>query len=208
MRYDRNAHAVKLNREKNPRVIGITGGIGSGKTVATDTLREHGYYVVDADEVSRRMFARGTDGERALCGLFPQASKLGTLDRAALRRIISSDKCTLDKLNSYTHPLILEETARLLDCNTPVVLSAPLLFETGLSRLCDVIVCVYCPRAERIKRLAARDGVTHDDAVRMIDVQIPDTERATLADYVVPSDVPIDDFKAEIVELFGEIIRK
>lgn len=207
MRYERNAHAVKLNRENRPRVIGITGGIGSGKTVATDTLREHGHYVVDADEVSRRMFARGTDGERALCELFPQASKNGALDRAALRRIISTDKTALEKLNSYTHPLILEETARLLDCKTPVVLSAPLLFETGLSRLCDVIVCVYCPREERIKRLTTRDGVTYEDAVRMIDVQIPDTERATLADYVVPSNVPIDEFRAEIVELFEEIIK-
>lgn len=207
MRYERNAHAVKLNRENRPRVIGITGGIGSGKTVATDTLREHGYYVVDADEVSRRMFARGTDGERALCELFPQASNSGTLDRAALRRMISADKCALDKLNSFTHPLILEETARQIGNHCPVVLSAPLLFETGLSQLCDVIVCVYCPREERIKRLASRDGVTYDDAVQMIDVQIPDTERATLADYVVPSDVPIDEFKAEIVELFGEIIK-
>lgn len=207
MKYDRNAHAVKLNRAKRPRVIGITGGIGSGKTVATDTLREHGYYVVDADEASRRMFARGTDGERALCGLFPQASRNGTLDRAALRRIIAADKNARDKLNAYTHPLILEETARLIGSSCPVVLSAPLLFETGLSRLCDVIVCVYCPREERIKRLASRDGVTHDDAVRMIDAQISDTERATLADYVVPSDVPIDEFKAEIVELFGEITK-
>ena len=207
MKHTRNARELQELRAKKPRIIGITGGIGSGKTVATDALSERGYYVVDADEVSRKMFARGTDGERALCELFPAAATDGALDRAVLRAIIASDIKERTKLNSYTHPLILEETARLIGGKTPVVLSAPLLFETGLSRLCDVIVCVYCPKDIRIKRLAARDGVDYAAAKKIIEAQIPDTERATLADYVVPSDTDINSFKEEIIELFDNIIR-
>ena len=207
MKYRRNARDLQANIGKKPRVIGITGGIGSGKTVATDVLREHGYYIVDADDVSRQMFARGTEGELALRNLFPAADINGMLDRAVLRKIIANDDGARVRLNSYTHPLILQETARLLGDKTPVVLSAPLLFETGLSRLCDVIVCVYCPRDVRIKRLAARDGISYADAQRIIDAQIPDTERATLSDYVVPSDVDIECFKEEIIELFDCIIR-
>lgn len=162
--------------------------------------------MIDADEISRAMFARGTDGERAILQMFPQAENNGALDRAALRAVIAADARRRLRLNEYTHPLITREIrAQITACTPPVVLSAPLLFESALARLCDVTVCVYCPRNIRAERIAQRDGITIAAAQAMIDAQIPDTERAALSDFIVPSDVPPHEFRAEIIELFNQL---
>ena len=202
MKYKRNERELKDNNGK-AKVVGITGGIASGKTVATDALRARGYYVVDADEVSRALTARGGDGERALVELFPDCAENGTLDRRRLRALISSDKSARDRLNAYTHPLILGKISELVkSANGPVVLSAPLLFETALGSLCDRTVCIICPREKRIERIVARDGVSEADARKILDAQISDSVRATLADYCIPSDRSADEFTEEVVELF------
>lgn len=187
------------------RVVGLTGGIASGKTVATDALRASGFTVVDADEVSRKLTAVGSPVERELVRMFPStAAADGTLDRRGLRLLIATDKAARKRLDAYTHPLIIAEIKKLL-VGERLVLSAPLLFETALSSLCDLTVCVVCPRRVRIERLTARDGMTVADAERMIDAQIPDSMRAPLADFCVPSDTPEGEFRAEIVELFNDI---
>ena len=209
MKYKRNERELK-DIKTAAKVVGITGGIGSGKTVATDALRAHGYFVVDADEVSRELTARGSDGERALCKLFPDCvSHDKKLDRRKLRALISRDKSAMEKLNGYTHPLILGRITELIKkANGPVVLSAPLLFETALGSLCDRTVCIMCPRTTRIARIASRDGVTKADAEKILDAQIPDYVRATLADYCIPSDRDIAEFTDEVVELFDRLFGK
>lgn len=186
------------------RVVGLTGGIASGKTVATDALRAAGFAVVDADEVSRELTAVGTPAEKELVRMFPSAVSDGALDRRKLRLLIASDRAARKRLNDYTHPLIIAEIKDRL-VGERLVLSAPLLFETALSALCDVTVCVVCPRRVRIRRLTARDCMTAADAERMIDAQIPDSVRAPLADFCVPSDTPESEFRAEIVALFKDI---
>lgn len=204
MKYTRNLRELQSRPDGIPRVIGLTGGIACGKSVATDALRKDGFTVIDADEISRNMFAVGTDGEHMLARLFPDAVCDGKLDRAVLRRIISRDAEARQKLNDATHPAIISEISRRLNATDikPVVLCAPLLFETGLSTLCDATVCVYCPRAVRIERLTRRDSISAADAAAMIDAQIPDTERCTVADYIVPSDREAHEFADETIELF------
>ncbi len=209
MRYKRNLRDIERAADLPARVVGLTGGIGSGKTIATDTLKTAGYTVIDADEISRTLFAAGSDGERELIKLFPQAKNGKRLDRKVLRAIISADPKARTKLNDFTHPLIVAEIKRLLAKATPpIVLSAPLLFESALGTLCDKTVCVYCPRDVRIARIVLRDGVTEKLAADIIDAQIPDTERCTLADYIVPSNVPQEEFIDEIVELFETVCVK
>lgn len=206
MKYKRNARTLAASFGKAHNVIGLTGGIGSGKTVATDALRGAGFTVIDADEISRELFAADTIGEKTLIAAFPQAQKNGRLDRAALRKLISEDGSERQKLNECTHGAITAEIKRrIAETAPPVVLSAPLLFETALAGLCDQTVCIYCPRDIRIRRISERDGITEESAWRMIEAQIPDTERATLSDYIVPSDVPVKDFTEEVVELFKAI---
>ncbi len=205
--YERNLREINelIAQKKPPHVVGLTGGIASGKTVATAALAAVGFKVIDADEISREMFGKGTDGEKLLSSLFPAAARAdGTLDRKKLRRMISENADARKTLNDATHPQITKKIAQLISNlnGEKVVLSAPLLFESGLSSLCDCTVCVTCPTRIRIERLTKRDGVTKNDAEKMIAAQIPDTYRATLADFCVPSDRDIEKFKAEIIELF------
>lgn len=189
--------------KKNIKVVGLTGAIGSGKTVVTDALKNAGFYVIDADEVSREVVS---DSE--IVSLFPAAAKNGKLDRKALRAIIGSDDAERKRLNEFTHPKIVAEITRRVKSankNSRTVLTAPLLFETGLSSLCDCIVCVYAPRELRISRITARDGVSRQDASGIADAQMSDTYRATLSDFCISSDRPKEEFVAEAVNLFDKI---
>ena len=206
MKFTRNKR--ELANAAPAKIIGLTGGIASGKTVASAALKNAGYAVIDADEVSRELFGPGTAGEKTIAAAFLQASEKGKLNRAALRKLISTDERAKNKLNELTHPAITAEIKRRLKLTPPpVILSAPLLFESGLSALCDVTVCVYCAKDERIKRLATRDGISAADAQKMIDAQIPDYERCTIADYIVPNSDNINEFTEEITELIEEIFK-
>lgn len=209
MKFSRNKRELQSNMNKPVRVIGLTGGIASGKTVATQALRDKGYTVIDADEVSRKLFAAGTDGELSIMHAFPQAVEDGRLNRKLLRQIISNDAKARLALNELTHPAIVAEIKKQISAAAPpVILSAPLLFESTLCSLCDATVCIYCPRAVKVQRLTARDGITKAEANAIIDAQIPDSERCTIADYIVPSDHERDEFISEIIELIGEIVKK
>ena len=208
MQFKRNKDELHSLGDTVVNVIGLTGGIASGKTVAEAALNKAGVFVIDADEISRKLFAAGTDGEKTLCELFPEATDNGRLDRTKLRAIISRDKDARHKLNEHTHPLIIDEIKRIISVTPPpVVLSAPLLFETSLAAICDVTACVYCPTAERVKRLCTRDGVSESDAKAIINAQIPDAERCTIADFVVPSHRDRTEFEREVIELFGAIVN-
>lgn len=208
MKYTRNKTELRATNAI-PDVIGLTGGIGSGKSAAVTALRDAGYVVIDADEIARALFCANSDGEKHIAELFPDAVKNGRLDRAALRAIIASSVAERRKLEELTHPRIIDEMTSLLSAAArPVVLCAPLLFESALAALCDVTVCVYCPRGIRVNRIALRDGIPPSDAERIIDAQITDELRCTLADYIVPSDVPLNDFTEEITELFDAITRR
>lgn len=200
-----------LKELKRPvKVAGLTGAIASGKTAVSDALRAAGYTIVDADEISRELFRCGSELERELGGLFPAAVKNGALDRKALRAIISTDHAERKRLNAFTHPKITEEVTvqvQSADKNSRVVLSAPLLFESGLSRLCDCVVCVYAPKPLRISRIIARDGVSEADAINIVEAQTPDTYRVMLSDFCIPSDRPMDEFTADAVKLFNRIFE-
>ncbi len=203
---DSRFNTVSQNRAL--RIVGLTGGIASGKTVATDALRRAGYTVIDADEVSRALTARGTPFEAELAALFPAAaSPSGALDRKALLRLIGADDGARKKLDEYTHPRISARISELISSTPPpVVLSAPLLYETALSALCDAVVCVVCPKSVRIQRLIARDGLCYADAERIIDMQTPDAVRATLAEYCLPSNIEKDVFESNTVALFDSLL--
>ena len=190
------------------KTIGLTGGIGSGKTVATTTLIKHGYAVVDADEVSRTLFKPYSAGEKLIADIFPSAVINGRLDRKALRKIIADDESARQKLNAVTHPAIIAEIKRMLNSTPPpVILSAPLLFESGLDELCDTVVCVHCPLPVQIQRICKRDGIDEHAARAIISAQMDDDLRKQKSDYLVNSDVPIDEFENTILTLISDIVK-
>jgi dephospho-CoA kinase len=155
-------------------VIGITGGIGAGKSVVTEHLRSRGYTVIDADEVAREAVLPGEPALAALaCAFGAEILRTdGTLDRAALAALAFADGSGTLKLNAILHADILERINVHLsnrkkreDAASLTFLSAPLLFETSLDGLCDEVWLITAPEETRVARAASRDGLP-EDAIR------------------------------------------
>ena len=162
-------------------IVGLTGGIASGKTVVSDHLKSRGLTVIDADEISREITANGGDAEELLKKEFPDAYASGSLNRAILRSEVFADEKKLATLNAITHPIIHAKIAQTIK-NSPekiIILVVPLLFETGYDNDCDYIVTVTADKNTRIKRIMNRNNsITEGVAKSMIDAQLSDSERA------------------------------
>ena len=171
-------------------IIGITGGIASGKTVVSDTIKALGGCVVDTDLIAREVVEPGTKGARLLKNAFPSAFDGEVLDRAKLRSEALSDPQRLKTLNAITHPLIEKEVEkRIKAAEGNVYLVVPLMFETGYDKKCDYILTVVAPESERIKRLKMRNNtVTDEQAKAFLDAQTSDGERIRRSDEVLNND--------------------
>jgi len=175
--------------------IGITGGIGSGKSAVTNLLRETGYYVIDADEVSREA---AMPGEPAILRLREEFGddiffKDGVLDRQELARVIFSDPNALGKVNDIFHGDIIERIEKRIkilewDGVNPVFIAAPLLFETGADRIADEIWLVTADEETRLKRVMDRDGLSAEEVRSRIESQMPEDEKRLKADIVIEND--------------------
>lgn len=174
------------------RVIGLTGGIASGKSLVAQQLQKLGAVVIDADRIAHDLTAPGGPALEQIIGEFGRGclDSTGNLDRKALGRMVFNNPGELDKLDRITHPLILAEIVRLLqsyrssDCGM-VVLDAPLLFETGLDKFVDEVWVVLVDFPTQLQRLMERDQLTEQEARRRISLQLPLEEKARRADRVI-----------------------
>ena len=191
-------------------VIGLTGGIACGKTNLTDSLRSIGVPVVDADEVSRAVTANGGAALPAIRKTFGDEVFNGDeLNRPAIAAIVFSNNEKRALLNAITHPIILTECKRMLDAIPgPAVYSVPLLFECGLERECDEVWCAYIPQKEQIKRLRARDGITHKKALEKIRSQMPTLQKARLSHRIIRTDGSKEESALLIITLWQETIQR
>ena len=191
-----------------PFVVGITGGIASGKSVVSALLEKKGLEIVDTDIVSREVTAPGTQGEKMLKAMFPFAFVDGVLDRKIMREATFSDKKQREKLNAITHPLIYNAVQkRIKECVQPViVLVVPLLFETGGNKECDFTITVSANEQTRIKRVMERNNsITEEVARAIVNAQMSDEERASLADKVIYNDGSLQEIESEVEKLYYEI---
>jgi dephospho-CoA kinase len=167
-------------------VLGVTGGIGAGKTAITNQLQDWGIDIVDADLIARDVVAQGTPGLAAISQRFGDSILLtdGTLNRAKLREIIFSEPEQKTWLNNLLHPLIRESIlSALQQSQTPyVVLSAPLLFENGLQRYCNRTLLVDVPVDIQLARTSKRDNVDVSQVKAIINAQLSRQEKCALAD--------------------------
>ena len=195
---------------KKPFVLGLTGGIASGKSLAADIMAECGAYIIDTDVISREVTAPGSDGARAVAAAFPAAADRDGFDRRALKHIVFNDDDSLRRLNAITHPLITQEVVhRLAGCREEIaVLVVPLLFESGMHSLCDMTMTVSCPENERIKRLVKRDTITVELARSIIGSQLTDAEREQKADVTVVNDGDVKSFRDEVKKLYWQIAER
>lgn len=190
------------------RVIGITGGIASGKSVVEALLA--GYPVIDADRVAREVVAPGHEGLKAVVAAFGPDILLsdGGLDRRKLRGVIAHDKRAQATLNSILHPLIgkaIVEKIQALSDEPIVFVSAALMLETGSYKRYDDVIFISAPAAVRLERLLARDGMEAEIAKKLMAKQWPDEKKRPLAtvEIVNDGDIPtlVERTKAALARL-------
>ena len=173
--------------------IGITGGIGSGKSVVSALFRVSGVPVYDADSESKRLLATSSDIRRSLTALLGPAIYRpddGTLDRALMASLIFRDADLLRRVNAIIHPAVgrhFDDWRRRLTSSLCALESA-ILFESGFDRRTDLRLMVYAPEAIRLQRVIARDGAAEADVRRRMAGQWSDERKAALSDAVITND--------------------
>lgn len=188
-------------------VVGLTGGIGSGKSTVVRLFGALGVHWVDADDVAREVVEPGTPGLERIAEHFGQEILLpdGGLDRAALRRIVFDAPEERAWLESLLHPVIREELMRQLHPDNYalpyVLLVSPLLLETDQHELVDKVVVVDVPVDVQIQRTMARDTNDREQVERIIAAQMPREQRLQKADKVVDNSLPLADVEHQIEDL-------
>jgi dephospho-CoA kinase len=193
------------------RLVGLTGGIGSGKSTVSGMLAERGAVILDADAFARVAVRAGSDGFRRVVTRFGAevVGPDGELDRPALAAIVFHDPEALRDLEGIIHPevrrLIAEGVQENLDTDRVVVLVNPLLIEMGTHRDCDVVVVVTVAPETQVARSVAR-GMSEDDVRSRIGAQLPLEERASQADVLLDNEGTIADLERQVDELWQRLV--
>nr|WP_321983358.1 dephospho-CoA kinase [uncultured Lichenicoccus sp.] len=172
------------------KVIGLTGGIGMGKSTAARALRRAGLPVFDADREVHRLQACGGAAVPAIAALVPAAVRDGCIDRGVLRAAAIGSPGTFHALEQIMHPMVRAAQCRFLRRARDrgarfAVLDIPLLFERGGWRACDLVVVVSAPASMQIRRIRQRRGMSESEAHSLIARQMPDAEKRRRADVVI-----------------------
>ncbi|TDC41119.1 dephospho-CoA kinase [Micromonospora sp. KC213] len=189
--------------------VGLTGGIGSGKSAVAARLAERGALVVDADRIAREVVAPGTEGLAEIVAAFSDRvlDARGALDRAALGAVVFGDETARRRLEAITHPRVRARTAELIAAAPPdavVVNDVPLLVEVGLAPTYHLVVVVQAAVATRLERLARDRGMAPAEAGRRIAAQADDDRRRAAADVVLPNDGTVDDLHVAVDHLWWD----
>lgn len=195
-------------------MVGLTGGIGSGKSTVAAMLAERGAVVVDADRLAREAVAVGTDGYRAVVDRFGPdvVAGDGGLDRKALAGMVFEDPEALADLNGIVHPLvraaIAERVAALDGTDEVVVLEIPLLVESGRSYGASKVIVVDCPEEVAVRRLVEGRGMDEADARRRIAAQVSRADRLAAADVVIDNAGSQADLRRQVDAVWAELGRE
>jgi dephospho-CoA kinase len=191
-------------------LVGLTGGIASGKSTVSAMLAERGAEVIDADHIARQVVMPGTPAWCKLRDHFGPGvlHPDGQLDRQALADIVFADKSKLALLNEITHPAIFARIADRLEAHhgqdVVVVLDAALLIEAGLAQGVDVVIVVHSPREIQVERLASK-GVGQTDARNRIASQLEPEKRLARADIVIDNSGTLEDLGRQVDKIWEEL---
>jgi len=196
---------------KKKYVIGLTGGIASGKSTVLKEFKKLGAEIIDSDKISHKILEKNRDVFKKIVKHFGKGilTRGGKIDRKKLGKIVFSDKNKLKLLEKIIHPPIVSVikktlTHLLTHSHTHlIVLDAPLLFETGLSKIVDKTVVVWLPQEIQIKRLMKRDKVDYKTAKERIKLQMPLDKKKKLADFCIDSSKPIKEVKKQVIQIFN-----
>ena len=195
------------------KLIGLTGGAGSGKSTVSAMLRGLGAVVVDADEATHAVYVPGSPGFDAVVGEFGAGYvRDGKIDRARLGALVFDDEDARRRLNAIVHPLVRDwmvaRTAEAVQNGAEVVVQdVPLLFENGLSRLYSTVLLVYAPEPVQLERLVKGRGLTEDRARAMIAAQMPIEEKRALANHVIDNSGSREATRKQVQTIWKDLAR-
>lgn len=197
------------------RIIGLTGGIGSGKSTVAGFLMKLGGTVVDADHLAREVVMPGTPAYVAIVGEFGTGilSADRTIDRKALGSIVFADPVARRRLEAITHPAIRkkaeERLALIRQEGTPVVFyMAPLLIEAGATARVDEIWVVYADRETQVRRVTARDGINRDEALQRLAAQMPMEEKKKFGTVIIDNRGTLAETERQVREAWQDLVRR
>ena len=188
--------------------IGLTGGIGSGKSTVAGLLAARGARIVDADRIAREVVEPGTPGLEAVAAAFGQEvlTPEGALDRPALAAVVFADPDARRRLDGIVHPLVRARATEMVAAAPPdavVVQDVPLLVETGQAGSYDLVLVVEADLDTRVRRLVGR-GLAEDDARARIAAQASDEQRRAVADVVLDNSGSVEDLEAQVDRFWAE----
>ena len=193
-----------------PYVIGLTGGIGMGKSETAKLFAAEGVSVHDSDAAISRLYGKGGAAVEAIAKAFPGTVKDGAVDRAQLSARVVQDPAALARLEQLVHPLVQRDRAEFLKRATaPIVLfDIPLLFEIGAEREMDAVVVASAPEGVRRARVLARPGMTVEKFESLKARQLDDTKKRQQAHYVVMTDKGLDHAREQVRMILADIRKK
>jgi len=194
-------------------IVGLTGGVASGKTAVSEVLREEGAYIIDADQIARELVQPHGPAWNELVRAFGKEILQGdgSIDRKKLADRVFVDPNRRKRLNQILHPLITEEMdrrTREIGQKNPgaiVVIDAPLLIEVGYHRRVDKVMVVVSTRTDQIERQKARDGINSEQALRILSSQMPVEEKVKVADFVIRNEGSLAEVREKAKEVFREL---
>ena len=186
--------------------VGLTGGIGAGKSTVADLFSQKGAVVIRSDELARQVIEPQTPGFQQVIDRFGKefVNSEGYIDRAKLAQIVFQDDAALKDLENIIHPLVRSKTNQIMDQHTSetiIVNEIPLLLEKKMESLFDFLVIVISSEKNRLERLAQR-GLTTEQATARMSKQVSDDERKAAADFLIVNDGNLDQLEADVEKIW------
>ncbi len=191
------------------KVIGITGGIASGKSNVCNVIKNEGYQIIDSDKINRDLSLKDEPIYLKIVEKFgtEYLTSDGEIDKKKLAKLIFHDSKAKEELNNISHPIIINEIKRQIDLATDdiIFVEIPLLYEAHLEYLCDKVICVFLNKKTQVERLMQREGIDEDYALEKIHSQMDLYIKKIKADFVVDSKGDFDETKKQVIKILKEI---
>ena len=194
-------------------LVGLTGGIATGKSLVSQILKELGAYIIDADKIARQVVEPEKPAWFEIVKFFGRdiINKDKTINRKRLGEIIFNDPVKKRKLEEIVHPKVIEEENRLVkeygrkNPNGIVIIDAALLIEAGSHKRVDKLIVVYADKETQFKRLSERDGLSRADAEKRTASQLPLDKKVKMADFVIDNSKGIEETRRQTIDIFNKL---